>query len=250
MPVGGLAATDFQVQDNGVTQAISAVSTENVPLDVSLLMDTSGSAQDAMSRVKKDVQAITNMLRPVDRARLVVFDREVHELFPMQPPADPLPLRTITASGGTSLNDAVAFALMQPPAPDRRQMAVVFTDGEDSTSVLDEETLVKVAKRSDAVLNAVLFKPATARGAGYFLQPPPSLIALSKAAEQSGGDTRKLNDAVAAFRTILDDYRNSYVLQYSALGVKREGWHDVSVIVTRPGGSRFSIRARRGYFGG
>ena len=48
-PVAGLTARDFMLTDNGVPQAIEAVTIESVPLDVTLFMDTSGSAPAARS---------------------------------------------------------------------------------------------------------------------------------------------------------------------------------------------------------
>ena len=45
---------------------------------------------------------------------------------------------------------------------------------------------------------------------------------------------------------VLDDFRASYVLRYSAHGVRRPGWHDVTVEV--PGGRGYRVRARSGYF--
>jgi hypothetical protein len=49
------------------------------------------------------------------------------------------------------------------------------------------------------------------------------------------------------FRTTLEDFRASYVLQYTAEGVAPEGWHELSVSVKKRG--RYDIRARKGYMG-
>jgi hypothetical protein len=47
------------------------------------------------------------------------------------------------------------------------------------------------------------------------------------------------------FRTLLEGFRTSYVLQFTPTGVPSDGWHNVSVKVTRPG--NYSVRARSGY---
>ena len=54
-PVPNLTAADFTVTDNGVAQAVEAVTIEAVPLDVTLFMDTSGSTAGALDRMKRNV---------------------------------------------------------------------------------------------------------------------------------------------------------------------------------------------------
>ncbi len=52
----------------------------------------------------------------------------------------------------------------------------------------------------------------------------------------------------AAFLRALEDFRTSYVLRYTLEGVSSAGWHDVAVRVVKPG-TRYQVRARRGYVG-
>jgi hypothetical protein len=49
------------------------------------------------------------------------------------------------------------------------------------------------------------------------------------------------------FKTMLDDFRATYVLQYVPRGVGTGGWHDVEIAVKKRG--KFEIRARKGYQG-
>ena len=49
------------------------------------------------------------------------------------------------------------------------------------------------------------------------------------------------------FKAIFDDFRQSYVLQYSPAGVKGQGWHALAVTV--PSAKDATIRARQGYYG-
>ena len=51
--------------------------------------------------------------------------------------------------------------------------------------------------------------------------------------------------AAAIFEKVLADYRQGYILRYTPQGVKREGWHEISVTV--PSASSYTIHARRGY---
>jgi hypothetical protein len=71
--------------------------------------------------------------------------------------------------------------------------------------------------------------------------------ALEDAVKRTGGTVRPLSDSFKAFADILEDFRSSYVLQYTPQGVSAPGWHELKVKVTRSGS--FTIRARRGYSG-
>ena len=74
---------------------------------------------------------------------------------------------------------------------------------------------------------------------------------LKDAAEMTGG---KLylpgvfadRTASVIFDKLYSDYRHRYVIQYTASGVAREGWHDVTVTV--PKLPKAEISAKRGYF--
>jgi hypothetical protein len=93
---------------------------------------------------------------------------------------------------------------------------------------LDRRQLI--AARSEAVLHVVLvrsnFGPhGTSPGLPFHDFNGP---ALREAAARTGGElhTGALSDTpVEAFRKILDDYRQSYVLHYTPTGVPRGGWH-------------------------
>jgi VWFA-related protein len=243
-PVTGLTAADFILMDNGVRQKVEALSVETLAIDVSLVVDLSGSTASTLERFKADIQRMAGFLRPTDRVRLVRFSDEVRQIVPMQPSTAPLPLDDLKTGVGTSLNDAVFVALSRPPEVDRRHLVVVFTDAEDTWSTIDNASLPALASRADAVMQVVLSTYDRVTDPGVLT----SRESLKRAAAATGGDVRYLREAVNAFRLVLDEFRTSYVLRFIPEGVKREGWHELDVQVTKPGA--VTIRARKGYFGG
>jgi hypothetical protein len=60
-PVGGLTAKDFALLDNGVRQQIEVVDTEAVPLDVSLIIDISGSTATLVGQLTDDMRRIAEL---------------------------------------------------------------------------------------------------------------------------------------------------------------------------------------------
>ncbi len=247
-PVTGLNAPDFELTDNGVRQEISTVSMEEIPIDLTLLLDTSPSTADAINKFKSGAQEIATLLRGQDRVRLITFATEVTEIFPFRKGGEPMPVDAVTLQGGTSLHDALVLALARGATQGRRHLVVAFTDGHDTTSVADGETLAYVAARADSVLHLVL---SGAYGTDFTL--PPAVRSLRQAAEESGGEMHppgRFNDALGAFKRVVDDFRQSYVLRYTLKGLKREGWHTLKVLLTKPNARGYTVSSRKGYFGG
>jgi VWFA-related protein len=247
-PVQGLKAADFELLDNGVRQQITSVTAETLPVDVTLVVDTSGSVIRSLDRFKADVRQIGGALNPNDEVRLVTFDTSVKQVFPMQPASRRLPVDEIKIGNMTSLIDAVTFALARAPRPDRRHLLFVFTDGYDNASMLGYQALPALVGHTDVILNVVLSKVSGVPDTGA----PAALDALAAAAARTGGvlypPSDELQDVVEAFKQTLDAFRHSYVLYYSPTDVDPAGWHEISVRVTRPG--TYDVQARQKYFGG
>lgn len=242
--VPGLTTADFELLDNGVAQKIEAVAIEEVPVDLTLVLDTSGSTVAVINRFKTEAEQIAAMLRPRDRVRLLSVSTQIQEVFGWTPAGERLRVETLQAGGATPIHDALLLSLSRAPVEGRRELIVAFTDGFDTLSIVRPSALVEAATRSDAVLHVVLADPTGAL--------PPTLRSLRAAAEVSGGDLHGPNygDATEAFKRVFDDFRQSYVLRYTLMGVDRKGWHNVTVNLTKPVQKRYTLRARRGYFGG
>jgi VWFA-related protein len=246
--VAGLTTGDFELFDNGIRQTISRVTMETMPVDVSLVIDTSGSVVRSMDRFRSDARRMAGMLGSQDEVRLLTFDSKVAQTIPMQSASKRLPVDSIRAGDLTSFLDATLFALARAPRPDRRHLVFVFTDGFDNASVAGYGMLPLVASRTESVLHIVLVKVTGVPDEGS----PAAREALATAAARTGGTlyppSESSGDVVAAFAQTLDAFRHSYVLYYIPTGVPREGWHDIAVHVTRAG--TYDVAARQRYFGG
>lgn len=242
-PVLGLTSGDFVLEDNGVRQDIEALTTDGLPLDVTLAGDVSGSVADDLDRFKTTIRRMAADLRPVDRVRVVTFGGLIRQIEPMQAVTSALALDGLRAEESTVMTDGLFYALSWPPQVGRRHLIVTFTDGSDTSSALDSALLPDLAAHTDAVLYVVL-----AKNRGSSRANDRSVNALKEAATRTGGSVHELGDALKSFEEVLAEFRTSYVLRYTWHGVKREGWHDVRVTLARPG--TFVIRARKGYFGG
>jgi VWFA-related protein len=257
-PVPGLPCTDFELLDNNVPQEFTCAVAESLPIDVTLVIDTSGSLQGkALEQFKSDVRAITESLSPNDRVRVITFAADAADVSGLQPGGVSTPLERITAEGATSLYNALAASLMAFPHADRPQLVFGLTDGIDNMSFVDANTLVSVASHSNALLYlALVSRPvpsglaaAIARTGGQAAATPNRRL-LNEAAARTGGTVYQRDEGsslVPLFKTALDEFRTSYVLTFTPRGVKTAGWHSVVVRTKHP---NYRLRWRRGYDGG
>jgi len=255
--VTNLTAKDFALTDNGVPQTVDAVSIESVPIDVTLFLDTSGSTAGKLDDMRRDVQAVVLLLRPGDRFRLLTIGDSVYMPVPWVPAGTKVDANFEAVGGISLIRDALMLGLLHKVAPDRRHLIVGMTDRQDCGSVVPTPTFLDVASRSEAVMHLVDYsggaggpyrvRSCTPRARGDSEQ------AITRAAERTGGELHKQSRFFAAqsiaraFRSIFDDFRQSYVLRYSATGVPAKGWH--AIVVTVPPVKNVTIRARQGYYG-
>lgn len=242
--VTGLTAADFELLDNNVPQDIASVSVETMPMDVTLLLDLSGSVQgQRLDRLKQGVVETARLLRPEDRLRLIAMQHAVYQVFPFQAGGTTPAVEGLTATGGTALYDGLAAALIQPSMPDRRALVIAYTDGQDTISVLSARTVRDVSGFADAVVHFVV------PSAGGKDRAPGTTATLADLATRTGGTVFWVDyDApmTAAFVAAIGEFRQSYVLRFTPKGVTSGGWHDIGVRVK---GAPAEITARKGYGG-
>lgn len=246
-PLHGLQADDFELTDNGVPQRIEEVATEGMPIDVSLVVDLSGSVVDNIDAFREDVRRFATLLRPIDRIRVISFASDVRDEVPLSAVTGRMAPVFGHGGGGTSLNDGLAYAMLRPEEPARRHLIIVFTDGFDTSSVLSNSRIPDLAQHSAAVIHAVLVP-----GHASTLSPlePGARDALVEAASRTGGEAHTLSSAFTDFKRVFDDFRASYVLRFKPVGVSATGWHVLTVKLRGPQAKPAVVRARRGYFGG
>ena len=257
--VPGLTAADFEVRDKGVPQTVEMLDVESLPIDLTLVVDVSGSVRPIIEELRVYTRESAAALRVDDRFRLITFSSEIREITPLMPAAEAAPVETIAIEAATSIVDAAVAALLRTRERDRRQIVVLFTDGMETNSALDVAALDIVAKRSDTVLHVFIVRQPMADWLTLAWHPANSrwhwlsrvempIRELSAAAHATGGALQVLNvrtQLPALLRRTLEEFRTSYVLRYAPTGVASDGWHTIDV---RAKGH--TVRARPGYFAG
>ena len=165
-PVLGLTADDFALRDEGTAVPVELVGAASLPLVTVLAFDASRSvAGRKLSALQVAGAAFLEGLLPADQASLVTFNEEI--TWVVAPTADKERVARALASlqprGGTALFDGVYAATTMPASP-ARVLVVVFSDGEDNVSWLDEGQVAGALARSNALVHVVgLVPPAEQR---------------------------------------------------------------------------------------
>jgi len=140
-PVTGLESTDFRLEDNGVRQEVELLDRAVVPTTAILVLDTSASVEGGhLVHLKEAARTLLSNMAPRDEAALVTFNEKVQ--LRQDSTRD---VRLVAAAldrvrprGGTALIDAVYMALKRRWGTGR-PIIVLFTDGQDSASWLENE---------------------------------------------------------------------------------------------------------------
>lgn len=246
--VADLACSDFELRDNGVPQTLDSCSYGELPLDLSVVADVShGVAGPVLDRIRASVQTTRRLALPVDRVRVISVASAIQEVAG----DDGLQIPVGDDRGHTALIDGIAAAIMRPADPGRRRIALVFTDGLDSHSIVPKELVQGLADRGDTVVH--VFAIAESRGiwmnmllgtkspADYFW----FLGDLARRTEGTFSDLKPDRDLEPLLQAAIADVRTRYLLRYVPRDVAPGGWHRIEMKINRPG--RYQISARQGY---
>lgn len=234
--VAGLTAANFVVTDNGVVQNVTAALLSAQPLRLTLALDVSQSVSGSrLTSLIAASRALVQALRPEDQASLITFSHRVTAVVPMGRDRSPIleALTTMSGNGATALRDAAYLGLSTASDEHSRALMLLFSDGFDTASFLTGESVIEAAKRSNAVVHAVHFRPDTFLG---------QLAEITGGRTWSAGSERQLEEL---FGRVLDEMRARYLLTYSPASPQKSGWHQIKVSLK---GARGDVIAKQGYF--
>lgn len=253
--VSNLRRQDFVVLEDGRPQAVAFFAHAGVPLTVALAIDTSGSMDESLGAAQEAAAAFVRRLGRDDRAAVVDFDSRVRILQPFTTDRVALEeaVRSTVADGSTALYDAVHRSLLELESlsyPDaetpRRHAIVVLSDGQDTSSREQLDTILGLADRSNTAIYTV---GLGAREDDGRLATYQAEFALRRLANQTGGrvffptDVEQLH---AIYDEIRRDLASQYTLAYASSNARRDGrWRSITVQLSQ---RDLDAHTRPGYF--
>jgi len=255
-PVSGLTAEDFVVTDNGVRQRVELVDRQSTPTLAVLLLDASASvAGERLAHLRAAAGAFVRALGARDEAALVTFDQKIalRQAPTLDRSAVLAALDGVEPGGNTSVLDALVVCLTRRWGGGR-PLVVLFTDGRDTASWLENEAVLQAARESSALLHVVGTEAAggrlelelSAAGPRPVRSGSDYMYLLQRAADLTGGAYWSASYArlEAVFLQVLEAANARYLLRYEPDGIARPGRHRLRVTVKRKG---VEVRARQEY---
>ena len=252
--VRNLERKDFEVLEQGAPRRIVEFSSDDGPVSLAFLFDTSGSMGVA-SNLEKGREAIAQLLwrmQPArDEAALFTFQKRLREEVPFTTDRDRVQraLNGVTPWGLTSLYDAVAeTAKRVTDRPAARRAVVVVSDGLDTSSELSSRQVAALASEIDVPVYviAVVSPLEDPTRPGSIVQAKAS-GGLAELASFTGGDVFYVSAVATAWATekLLTTLRHQYFLAIESASAP--GWYPLEVKTKRQG---LNVRARRAYSAG
>jgi Ca-activated chloride channel family protein len=253
--VTGLDQQNFQVFDDKVEQKIAAFSTEDAPISVGLIFDSSGSMSDKIQKSKEAALQFFKTSNPQDEFMLINFSERPNLVSGFTSKFENLQDRMlfVKSGGKTALLDAIYLGLSEmKKATTNRKALLVISDGGDNHSRYTENDIKKAVKEADVQIYVVgIFEPLASRSRTPEEAGGPGLLA--GLAETSGGrmfsveDPNELPDIA---EKISIELRNQYVLGYRPSNLVRDGrWRRIKVKLSPPKGlPPLQVYARTGYY--
>lgn len=159
--ITGLKKEDFQVFENGVQQEIAGFGATDEPVDVALVLDTSGSTERKLAKIQNAAITFVHQLHPDDEVAIVSFadDVKLQSDFTIDRNRNEYGIKKTRSGGCTVEYEAVWLALEDVLKPVKERKALVlFTDGVDtcSSKASMKETL-DLARETRATIYCVYY---------------------------------------------------------------------------------------------
>jgi Ca-activated chloride channel homolog len=252
--VTDLEQGDFQVYEDGVKQDVSFFSRRLQPVALSLLLDSSASMEDKLATLQAAAGNFVRRLKPNDIAQIIDFDSrvDIRQAFTGNQSELQAAIERTAAGGSTSLHNAIYIALKElkkvravTEEDIRRQALVVFSDGEDTSSLVSFEEVLDLAKRSETSIYAIAFRGPDLQTKGF----REAEYVMKTLAFETGGRSffpAKIDDLNGVYSQIADELASQYTIGYTSKNPRRDGaWRRIDVRTTRPS---VTPRTKRGYY--
>lgn len=239
--VGGIPRSAFRVLEDGKQEPITYFASEDVPLELVVAVDISGSMTPSMPKLKTAVKGFLVAVPPKNQVTLLGFNDSVFALTrkTTDPSERVRSVDRLAPWGATALYDVILRAVDMLGRQIGRKALVVFSDGEDQGSHVSLEDVERKLQASDVTLYMI----AQGRGISqdYLKKTMQRLTVPTGGRTFTTDSVDQLHDA---FEDLLDELSHQYLIGYQPSNILRDDtWREIKVQVE----GQTNVRARQGY---
>ena len=249
-----LEEADFLVFEDGIKQNVTFFSRRQSPIALSLLLDSSASMEEHLPVLQTAASNFVHKLKSNDIAQVIDFDSrvEIRQGFTGNQGELDTAISQLAAGGSTSLHNAIYIALKElrkvravNEEDVRRQALIVFSDGEDTSSLVSFDEVLDLAKRSETSIYTIALRGADVQAKGF----REAEFVMRTLAQETGGRAffpAKIDDLNGVYTQIADELASQYTLGYTSANPRRDGaWRRIVVQLLRP---NVTPRTKKGYY--
>ena len=250
-PAAGFAREDFSIFEDGRPQQIAVFERKaELPLNLTLAIDTSGSVQKDMSEeagaAKRFAHAI---MRPQDQMSVLQFATTVRELQPFTNKVSLIDrgLSQLRGDWATALYDAICLGSEGLGKKQGRKVLVLVSDGDDTAKSSTYAQALEAALRNEVMIYSIIDVPIEA-SAGRDTGGEHALITIS---EQTGGKHFYVSEGGLdkAFSQVSEDLRTQYLIgYYPHHQMPGTDFHRITITIPRAAPDQYNIRNKTGYY--
>ncbi len=251
--VTGLEKENFELFEGGSKEEIKSFSSEDAPVSLGVIFDSSGSMSSKMDRAKDAVMEFFKTANPQDEFFMITFSDEPEVINDFTSSVDDIQGKLVftVPRRRTALLDAIYMGVTKMrEAKYAKKALLIISDGGDNHSRYTENEIKALVKEADVMIYAIgiydRYFPTEEERLG------PAL--LGEITELTGGrafTVENPNDLADVATKIGIELRNQYVLGYRPKMVVRDGkWRKIRVKLLPPKGlPPLRVYARTGYYG-
>jgi VWFA-related protein len=161
--IAGLEKDDFRIYQDGKEQKVTFFATEDEPVSVALLIDTSESTKAVLPNIREAAMDFIALLNKNDKCLIATFDSEVRVLEPLTSDREALEkslekLQTGEKEGSVVFNAVDKIGREGFVRAQGRKVIVVLSDGKDYGSSVSRRDLFNLLEESDVMIYSIFYQ--------------------------------------------------------------------------------------------
>jgi Ca-activated chloride channel family protein len=251
--VTGLEKENFELYEGNSKEEIKSFSSEDAPVSLGVIFDSSGSMASKIERAKDAVVEFFKTANPQDEFFMITFSDEPEMVNDFTSSVEDIQGKLVftVPQKRTALLDAIYMGVSKMrQAKYPKKALLIISDGGDNHSRYTENEIKALVKEADVMVYAIGIYDRYFQSEEERLGP----ALLGEVAELTGGrafTVENPNDLADVASKIGVELRNQYVLGYRPSKVVRDGkWRKIKVKLLPPKGlPPLRVYARTGYYG-